>query len=521
MSLDTEHKNFEDATEFLQHYGVLGMKWGVRKDKSGRKFGEPIAGTKKAKRSYKHPSDYGSRIRRDGKFKASTKADRRAKKEEWWVDRVNTDVYTDIYKKSSRKIRQGTRALNKKYRGENFRTDSAKRRQYYKEYEKMVEDQLNATAEIRGYSPSKRYKVTFKYDLKTMTRPEIHLKLSGTGKDRSSSLKEARAIRSNVKKVGELPNSNTPKKLKHEEDLEEDIFVMKVELDEDGMIVDLVLPEDIEHDGLDFEDATDFLQHYGVLGMKWGVRKDRYGRKTGSPIAGTKRASQKNTAARRAARRTAAKVKKTAASGAKKVGTFVKKTPASVSSFLAKRKTQKANRVRLEQAARKKALSEDVTANVDKGKNTPQGRANTGEKVEFLGIDKVEVGGKVYVSRDAMATRSGKKLHEMSNRELSNFMERARLEQQYSEVVNRLNPTKSESTNVNQNGSSKARPKKNGIVKKFGKKVASEVVMSAATAVARKHAQNFMDMKVTETLSKKSPAYKNFIKKPTEKSTKK
>lgn len=510
MSLDTDHKNFEDATDFLQHYGVLGMKWGVRKDKSGKKYGEPIAGTKRAKRNYKRPSDYGSRIRRDGKFKASTKADRRAKKEEWWVDRVNTDVYTDIYKKSSRKIRQGTRALNKKYRGENFRTDSAKRRQYYKEYEKMVEDQLNATAEIRGYSPSKRYKVTFKYDLKTMTRPEIHLKLSGTGKDRSSSLKEARAIRSNVKKVGEIPSSTTPKKLKHEEALEEDIFVMKVELDEDGMIVDLVLPEDIKHDGLDFEDATDFLQHYGVLGMKWGVRKDRYGRKTGSPIAGTKRASQKNTAARRAA----AKVKKTTTSGAKKVGSFVKKTPASVSKFLASRKAQKANRVRLEQAARKKALSEDVTTNVNKGGETPRGRANTGEKVEFLGIDKVEVGGKVYVSRDAMATRSGKKLHEMSNRELSNFMERARLEQQYSEVVGRLNP---EPARVNQNGSTNTRPKKNGVVKKFGKHVATAVVMSAATAVAKKHTQNFMDMKVTDALGKKNPNYKDFIKKTSKK----
>lgn len=512
MSLDTEHKNFEDATDFLQHYGVLGMKWGVRKDKSGKKYGEPIAGTKKAKRSYKRPSDYGSRIRRDGKFKASTKADRRAKKEEWWIDRVNTDVYTDIYKKSSRKIRQGTRALNKKYRGENFRTDSAKRRQYYKEYEKMVEDQLNATAEIRGYSPSKRYKVTFKYDLKTMTRPEIHLKLSGTGKDRSSSLKEARAIRSNVKKVGELPNPNTPKKLKHEEDLEEDIFVMKVKLDEDGMIVDLILPEDIGHDGIDFEDATEFLQHYGVLGMKWGVRKDRYGRRTGTPIAGTKRASQKNTAARRAA----AKAKKTTSSGAKKVGSFVKKTPASVSQFLEKRKLRKAILTRVEEEAKKRVAADKV----GKGKGTaPIALLETGEKVEFLGIDKAAIGPNIKVSRDAMATRSGKKLYEMSNQELSKFLERAQLEQKYAEVERKLNPPapKPAPVSTNQNESKKARPKKNSIVKKFGKHVATAVVMSAATAVAKKHTQNFMDMKVTEALSNKNPDYKNFIKKTAKK----
>ena len=520
MSLDTDHKNFEDATDFLQHYGVLGMKWGVRKDKSGKKYGEPIAGTKRAKRNYKRPSDYGSRIRRDGKFKASTKADRRAKKEEWWVDRVNTDVYTDIYKKSSRKIRQGTRALNKKYRGENFRTDSAKRRQYYKEYEKMVEDQLNATAEIRGYSPSKRYKVTFKYDLKTMTRPEIHLKLSGTGKDRSSALKEARAIRSNVKNVGELPSSTAPKKLKHEEDLEEDIFVMTVELDEDGMIVDLVLPEDIEHDGLDFEDATDFLQHYGVLGMKWGVRKDRYGRKTGTPIAGTKRASQKNTAARRAARRAATTVKKATSSGAKKVGTFVKKTPASVSKFLETRKARKAVLKRVEQEARKKVQGDKVGK--AKG-HAPIALTDTGEMVEFLGIDNAKIGANMRVSRDAMATRSGKKLYEMSNQELAQFLERAQLEQKYADVVRKLNPPAPQPAPVsnNQNGSKKTRPKKDRILEKVGKHVAKEVMVSAATAVAKKHTQNFMDMKATEVMVKKYPGYKDFIKKPNEKSTKK
>ena len=111
-----------------------------------------------------------------------------------------------------------------------------------------------------------------------------------------------------------------------------------------------------------------------------------------------------------------------------------------------------------------------------------------------------------------MATRSGKKLHEMSNRELSNFMERARLEQQYSEVVGRLNPSKAEPASANQNGSKKTRSK-NGVVKKFGKHVATAVVMSAATAVAKKHTQNFMDMKVTEALSSKNSDYKKFIKK--------
>lgn len=37
------------------------------------------------------------------------------------------------------------------------------------------------------------------------------------------------------------------------------------------------------------------LAHYGVLGMRWGVRKDNRGRKTGKPISGTEAATREGT----------------------------------------------------------------------------------------------------------------------------------------------------------------------------------------------------------------------------------
>lgn len=42
----------EHGDNELEHYGVLGMKWGVRKNReTGRREGKPVAGTKAAKRS--------------------------------------------------------------------------------------------------------------------------------------------------------------------------------------------------------------------------------------------------------------------------------------------------------------------------------------------------------------------------------------------------------------------------------------------------------------------------------------
>lgn len=50
-------------------------------------------------------------------------------------------------------------------------------------------------------------------------------------------------------------------------------------------------------DNLEGEEAT--LEHYGVLGMRWGVRKDRRtGKIKGSPIKGTKAATREGTSKR-------------------------------------------------------------------------------------------------------------------------------------------------------------------------------------------------------------------------------
>ena len=230
----------DDVSDYLAHYGVKGMKWGVRKSSSSG--------------AIKPRATLGIR-------------DRRAEK---WKLTAETKAYAKVYRRSASRIRQGTRKLNNdpRFKGQDFRKDSPIRRKYYDEYSKMVSDQLNATVRSRsmvlptrrlGMSPNKRLELKFHYDLNQEAKPRVTVRRADTRTGRKDTRSDDKQTRSEVKHAD----------IDTDEELE--LFLV---LDDSGHIQDLDAPEVDDDDELEQSDLVDdFLAHYGVKGMKWGVRR--------------------------------------------------------------------------------------------------------------------------------------------------------------------------------------------------------------------------------------------------------
>lgn len=109
----------EEYTDYLAHYGVKGMRWGVRR--------------------YQKPD--GS-LTDDGKKKVSKMYKKQADKVTAELNRRSTDMYVSAYNKAAQKMNNGgidefNKQQEKKY-GKNF----AKRAGYMDDYEDMFSKEL-------------------------------------------------------------------------------------------------------------------------------------------------------------------------------------------------------------------------------------------------------------------------------------------------------------------------------------------------------------------------------------------
>lgn len=231
--------------DYLKHYGVLGMKWGVRRERSGKIKARATMSTRE----------------RDARNILEGTND--------GVSERATKMYDGTFERAQFRIRSSIRNINKipKYANANIKKDAKLRKEYYDEISKAVETHLNAAA---TKNRDGRMQLVFKFDASKESVPDVTLRVQENMKQRYERRKSARsdmgelrerrreeqAVYESERKEEKLKHSNTNK------DLEVKLVVVEDKL---GHITDLNLPE-VEHGNYD-----DFLMHYGVLGMKWGV----------------------------------------------------------------------------------------------------------------------------------------------------------------------------------------------------------------------------------------------------------
>jgi hypothetical protein len=200
MSTDTE--------EFLAHYGVLGMKWGVRKDrkreeKADKAWQKDIYSNNGALRVHNAMADI---VNSSGA-----------------LDRLNADpTYKNVDV-----FRLPNASLTKAYLHEFEQIQSSAARE--------------AVRQVHGVSPSGGYTATV-----DTTNPKQY------------TVKVKKSVASHSNAAPLLPE-----------------LIFELDQDATGRILGVAK---IKEDGDDILEQSDeveeFLAHYGVLGMKWGIRKD-------------------------------------------------------------------------------------------------------------------------------------------------------------------------------------------------------------------------------------------------------
>ena len=276
-----EHYTVVEVNEvdYFEHNGVKGMKWGVRKKRDGFVDGRRTTMNRRDRKS----GDLNQRIL--NLAPNTNKAGSRAFKRQEKSNVVAHKVYDKTLRAASRPIKKEIKTLNLKYKGKDLSKPSKERDKYYSEITLAVNRQLQAASHLKSKGG---LRMDFKFDAKTSSYPTANIVTAERGQNKKAAVDAAKQTRSSAKNNLRTEKERVKNSVSHE-DTTESSYTRKVNLewDSDGLLVDIDfdIPDDSElaHEfvmqavsGIDFEliDISEFaLEHHGVKGMKWGVRK--------------------------------------------------------------------------------------------------------------------------------------------------------------------------------------------------------------------------------------------------------
>ena len=276
-----EHYTVVEVNEvdYFEHHGVKGMKWGVRKKRDGFVDGRRTTMNRRDRKS----GDLNQRIL--NLAPNTNKAGSRAFKRQEKSNVVAHKVYDKTLRAASRPIKKEIKTLNLKYKGKDLSKPSKERDKYYSEITLAVNRQLQAASHLKSKGG---LRMDFKFDAKTSSYPTANIVTAERGQNKKAAVDAAKQTRSSAKNNLRTEKERVKNSVSHE-DTTESSYTRKVNLewDSDGLLVDIDfdIPDDSElaHEfvmqavsGIDFEliDISEFaLEHHGVKGMKWGVRK--------------------------------------------------------------------------------------------------------------------------------------------------------------------------------------------------------------------------------------------------------
>jgi hypothetical protein len=227
LDLDSlAHLSNEELEDFLEHFGVKGMHWGVRKSESGSS--KPRGAIRRGATKANVALDAGAKVIKEGEKKLIFLPQKNR-------NQAAARTQTQVLAKAA--------ALNRspEFKGKDIKHNPTLRDSYFKQIEESA-------------------KTTYAQEL-GISRTEAWGDVLGVDMRATTNQMRINAVADRIRHAADGPEMET---------LVEFNFVTN----ELGHIVDIKIPEKYLAQSDDFEDA---LAHYGVKGMRWGVRKDESG----------------------------------------------------------------------------------------------------------------------------------------------------------------------------------------------------------------------------------------------------